>query len=70
MISSGYTMDLYCECSECKSCSWSMQEYHPRCGYKQYIGETWAECARQARAAGWYIGRDRQTCYAPGHKRG
>lgn len=64
MIISGYTIDLYCECSDCKSCSWAWEEHHPKCGFKQYTGETWGECVKQARADGWQIGRDRHTCYA------
>ncbi|AGF88520.1 hypothetical protein [Salmonella phage FrontPhageNews] len=69
MITAGYTLDLYCECVECKSCDWAWQEYHPRCGMKSYAGETWADCARQARSEGWVICRDKQTCFAPGHPR-
>lgn len=69
MVTSGYTLDLYCDCSECKACSWSMQSYHPKCGHMTYTGETWGECASEARKDGWQIGRDRITCYAPGHKR-
>ncbi|QPX74881.1 hypothetical protein [Salmonella phage SilasIsHot] len=60
---------MYCECVECKSCNWAWQEHHPRCGMKSYAGESWGDCARQARADGWMICRDKQTCFAPGHPR-
>ncbi|AEW24253.1 hypothetical protein [Salmonella phage vB_SenAc-pSK20] len=69
MITAGYTVDLYCECVECKSCNWAWEEHHPRCGMKSYAGESWGDCARQARADGWMICRDKQTCFAPGHPR-
>lgn len=69
MISSGYVVDLYCDCADCAADSHSMQEYHPKCGFAQYSGETWAECKRGAKQDGWYISNDRQTCFAPGHKR-
>lgn len=57
MIASGYTMDLYCEVEG------------NRHGYKegqaQFYGETWADCARQARDAGWKINKRRRECICP-----
>lgn len=65
MISACYSMELYCDCLACQAA--------PRRNYvpdSEYTGETWGECARQARKDGWYISRDRTTAIKPGHKKG
>lgn len=59
MVVSGYTLHLYCDCSECTESPVS----------SEYTGETYGECAAQARADGWHISRDRGRCTAPGHKK-
>lgn len=55
--SSGYTLHLYCDHS------------NPRHGYfefpYEYTGETFAQCARQARAKGWVIHRATRTATCP-----
>nr|DAG80665.1 MAG TPA: hypothetical protein [Caudoviricetes sp.] len=61
MVAAGYAVHLYCDCDECNSKQWRM----PCSG--EYTGETWSECARQARSDGWSISKDRTRCYAPGH---
>jgi len=63
-VSSGYTVDLYCDCLDCDG-----RVYEGGKGYGEYTGETWAECAKKARADGWFISRDRVVCIAPGHKK-
>ena len=62
-IAACYTMDLYCDCVDCAECTSYCTPV------TQYHGETWGECATQARKNGWQISRDRTTCFAPGHKR-
>lgn len=61
MISRGYSIDLYCDGKD--------EGLHPRYwedNWKtDYSGETWAECAKQARQDGWYISRDRTKAYCP-----
>lgn len=75
MVVSGYTLDLYCDCKDClNNLGIAYNEayhryYNTQCGFSGYTGETYAECAGRARKDGWQIGRDRKTCYAPGHKR-
>lgn len=66
MISSGYSIDLYCDCNDCVT-------YREGAIFScpdpvQFAGETYRECATQARNAGWTISKDRTTCYAPNHK--
>ncbi|MGL5386666.1 MAG: hypothetical protein ACRDCA_12560 [Serratia sp. (in: enterobacteria)] len=65
-IAACYTMDLYCECLECKK---PESDYQYNGGFAQYFGENWADCKSQAKAEGWSIHRDRDTCFAPGHKK-
>jgi len=63
-ISSGYTIDLYCDCLDCDG-----RVHVGGKGYGEYVGETWGDCAKQARSAGWFISSDRSVCIAPGHKK-
>lgn len=67
MLVAGYTMDLYCRHSETRTCR------DPRspggsasCGDSngwEYVGQTFSECAKQARAEGWRFNRDNDvTC--------
>jgi hypothetical protein len=65
MIANGYSVDLYCE---------NMSDHNRRWreigeGKATYTGETWGECARQARRDGWQISRDRQRAYCKYHGR-
>lgn len=57
MIVGAYSLDLYCDNEKYK---------HPF-GYMphQYVGETYAECVREARRDGWLISNDRQKCLCP-----
>lgn len=66
MVISGYSIDLYCDCNDCVSYRESMvySAFTP----VQFGGETYNECVRQARNAGWTISKDRMTCHAPNHK--
>lgn len=63
-VSSGYTLDLYCDCSDCDG----KVNVGGR-GYGEYTGETWSECSQKARKDGWFISRDRVICIAPKHKK-
>lgn len=67
MIAACYTMDVYCDnssvgrfighsCATGETCT---------SGVAQFAGETYADCAKQARKAGWFIGADKQTAYCP-----
>jgi len=62
MIAANYTAHLYCDCADCDKQSWKMPVN------QEFIGNSWSECAREAREDGWLISADRQRCYAPGHK--
>lgn len=71
-----YTLHLYCDCKDClgEDRDIAYDEAYCRynniqCGFSEYSGETYAECVGIARKDGWQIGHNRQTCYAPGHKR-
>lgn len=57
MIASGYSMDLYCQVNG------NQHEY--RQGQAQFFGETWTDCAKQARAAGWKIDKAKRECICP-----
>ena len=66
MIAACYSMDLYCE-NAAKggphvkgTCPHWWSEFP-----HVYTGETWGECARQARRDGWKIARNRQLAYCP-----
>ncbi|WP_257129205.1 hypothetical protein [Klebsiella quasipneumoniae] len=37
-------------------------------GQGDFIGRNMTDISQQARKAGWRISKDRQRCYAPGHK--
>jgi len=54
---SGYSLDLYCD---------RRNERHPfRAFPQQFTGETFAECAREARHRGWVIHRKLRTATCP-----
>ncbi|SHH56483.1 hypothetical protein SAMN02745129_2354 [Ferrimonas marina] len=59
MIIGGYRLLLYCDCVACA------ERAQPEDG--EFVGETYPECARQARAAGWKIDKANSQCFAPGH---
>lgn len=61
-ITEGYCADLYCDCADCLS-----GKIYPQSG-AYFIGRNMTDISRQAREAGWRISKDRQHCYAPGHK--
>lgn len=68
MIAASYTLHLYCDCERCKTDPFAYMEYRRDRGFAEYTGQTWSECAGYARKEGWYISKDRQRAYAPGHK--
>lgn len=70
MIAATYTADLYCDCEKCKADPFAYEEWNTDRGFSQYTGQSWSECARDARKDGWHISKDRQRAYAPGHKIG
>lgn len=37
-------------------------------GFSEYIGTSWAGCAKEARKDGWRISKDKTRAFAPGHK--
>lgn len=61
-ITEGFCADFYCDCDACKS-----GEIYPR-RQMEFVGRNATDISRQARFAGWRISKDRQRCYAPGHK--
>lgn len=67
MIASGYDMHLYCENDDSQSDApgrvyWS----HPfEEGVEQFSGETWQQCAKRARRAGWIISPNRMYAFCP-----
>ena len=65
MVVSGYTLELYCDCYACENATPVFGTNKPW----TYAGETYTECAKEARKEGWYISRDKQKCIAPGHDR-
>ncbi|HBV1665149.1 TPA: hypothetical protein ACWMBS_003067 [Klebsiella pneumoniae] len=61
-ITEGFCADLYCDCDGCQS-----GKIYPR-AEADFIGRNMTDISQQARAVGWRISKDRQRCYAPGHK--
>ncbi|EMJ5236327.1 TPA: hypothetical protein L9R77_002544 [Klebsiella pneumoniae] len=61
-ITEGLCADLYCDCDGCQS-----GKIYPQ-GQADFIGRNMTDISQQARKAGWRISKDRQRCYAPGHK--
>jgi hypothetical protein len=54
----GYTLDLYCDRQT--------KEYMHNSDFPHsFFGETFADCARQARARGWVIHRKTRTATCP-----
>lgn len=60
MIAACYSLDLYCE-NHGADPAVHGYAYAPH----TFTGETWGECAKQARNLGWRISRDRQKCWCP-----
>lgn len=62
---SGYTLDLYCDHVQARPFIESDAVH----GYDEFphsfFGETFAECAKQARAKGWKIHRTTRTATCP-----
>ncbi len=58
MIAASYTMNLYCDHVD-----------HPRISLiddmGEYVGDRWAQVAREARKDGWWISRDKNTAVCP-----
>lgn len=65
MISSGYTLDLYCD-NTTGVTNWHTWPSMHDGGFAEYTGETWGQCVKAARRDGWLIGRDRQKAICPG----
>ena len=61
-ITAGSCADLYCDCDGGQS-----GKIYPQ-GKADYIDRNMTDISQQARKAGWRISKDRQRCYAPGHK--
>jgi hypothetical protein len=56
MIVSGYSMDLYCDTPP------SDKRRHKRETFMhQFTGETYGDCAKQARRTGWRLTRDNRA---------
>lgn len=66
-ISSGYTIDVYCECDKCRGIGSTMLYTRPE--MSEATGETYAQCAAVLRSEGWYLSRDKRHAIAPGHKK-
>ncbi|HHZ4937249.1 TPA: hypothetical protein ACWH67_003381 [Salmonella enterica] len=62
MIAANYTAHFYCDCDGCTSKQWGSPDFG------EFIGNSWSQCAREARKSGWRISSDRTRCFAPGHK--
>ncbi|EOS0047249.1 hypothetical protein IOM63_RS25515, partial [Escherichia coli] len=48
-IAASYTMHLYCDCRQCTNGKYQTPDFG------EYIGTSWAGCAKEARKDGWRI---------------
>jgi len=65
-IFSGYSMDAYCDCDDCRT-NTNAQGKYVKEEMISAAGESYAECAAEIRYHGWYLSRDRRHALAPGH---
>jgi hypothetical protein len=75
MIVGGYILDLYCDNKD-KHMTLEAGRYYLIEGWiyigNQFVGETYSECAREARQAGWLVNRTKDKClckYCKGSKK-
>lgn len=61
-IAASYTMHLYCDCRQCTDGKYQSPDFG------EYIGTSWAGCAKEARKDGGRISADKTRAFAPGHK--
>ncbi|WP_411161990.1 ead/Ea22-like family protein [Escherichia marmotae] len=61
-IAASYTMHLYCDCLQCTDGKYKSPDFG------EYIGTSWAGCAKEAHKDGWRISKDKTRAFAPGHK--
>ena len=61
-ISASYTMHLYCDCCQCTNGKYQTPDFG------EYIGTSWAGCAKEARKDGWRISKDKTRLLRPGIK--
>ncbi len=55
-IAASYTMHLYCDCRQCT------EGVYPVPDFGEYIGTSWAGCAKRA-WDGWRISKRQNTCF-------
>ena len=63
MVVSGYSMDLYCDCTVCKK---------PKGPFfatevTSFGGKNFRDCLKQAKKVGWVFKENNTVCFAPGH---
>lgn len=68
MIVSGYSMDLYCDCSMCAECTLSVWLRTERTGFAIYKGNNFREAVSAAKRRGWTFKQNNTRCFAPGHE--
>lgn len=64
MISSGYSIHLYCSCEACRT-SPAGRMFNG--GFQEFAEPTKSRTLRSARQAGWRIDWKGQRCWAPKH---
>lgn len=64
MVVSGYSMDLYCDCSTCKKPKGSFFKTE----VTSFGGENFKDCLKQAKQTGWVFKERNTVCFAPGHE--
>lgn len=66
MISSGYTLQVECDCPKCRDAPY--ESIRERAVFFSDEAYSKTRCFDQARRAGWVVTRT-GICYAPGHER-
>jgi hypothetical protein len=65
MIAANYTADFYCDgCHKAGTTRLRKADYYDPNTFEA-VGNTWGECVRYARAAGWRVSHDRRYCLCP-----
>jgi len=65
MIAANYTAHFYCDGCHLTGAVRLREAKYYDYNTLEVVVQTWGECAREARAAGWRVSHDRRYCLCP-----